>query len=135
MGFHAAASFGTAVRVARGARNDLAGRMAEDCVARHYAQRGCRILAQRWRSGSGEIDLILTDGEAEDIVFVEVKCARTHDEAAWRISHRQAQRIMAAATDYCAGLASGMRTPMRFDAALVDAMGRISIIENAIGDW
>lgn len=133
MGVHAAASFGVATRVARGARNHLAGRMAEESVARHYRFAGCDILEQRWRSPSGEVDLILSDGP--DIVFVEVKSARTHDDAAWRLSHRQMRRILAAATDYCARFPTGLGTPMRFDVALVDAMGRIDVIENALGDW
>lgn len=133
MGFHAVDTFSVASRVARGVRNDLAGRLAEDGVARHYRAAGKSVVARRWRSASGEIDLIVADGD--EIVFVEVKSARTHDEAAWRIGRRQAQRILAAAADYCAGLENGLATPMRFDVALVDAIGRISILDNALGDW
>lgn len=133
MGFHAPASFGTATRVARGARNNLAGRMAEDAVADRYARLGARIVARRWRSASGEIDLIARRGD--EMIFIEVKCARTHDEAICRLGPRQVRRICAAATDYCATLATGLQTAMRFDVALVDALGRISIVENAIGDW
>lgn len=133
MGFHSPTAFATATRVARGARNHAAGRMAEDNVAAWYARQGGRILAQRWRCQWGEIDLIVAIDDM--VVFVEVKSARTHDQAAWRLGRRQMDRICAAATAYCAHLEEGMLTPMRFDAALVDGMGRVSVIENAFGDW
>ncbi len=133
MGFHATTAFASATRVARGARNHAAGCLAEDSVAAHYTRLGGRILARRWRCQWGEIDLIVAMGE--DVVFVEVKSARTHDQAAWRLGRRQMDRICAAATAYCAHLEQGLLTPMRFDAALVDGMGRVSVIENAFDSW
>ncbi len=133
MGFHSTTAFASATRVARGARNHAAGRLAEDSAAAHYLRRGGRILAQRWRCPWGEIDLIVALGDS--VIFVEVKSARTHDQAAWRLGRRQMDRICAAATAYCAHLEQGLLTPMRFDAALVDGQGRVSVIENAFGDW
>ena len=133
MGYLSTAGFGTATRVARGARNHVAGRMAEDNVAAHYARLGGRVLAQRWRCDWGEIDLIVAFGE--EVVFVEVKSARTHEQAAWRLGRTQIQRICAAATAYCAHLEMGLLTPMRFDLALVDGVGRVSVMENAFGEW
>src|SRR5690606_38215107 len=76
MGFHSTTAFASATRVARGARNHAAGRLAEDSAAAHYLRRGGRILAQRWRCPWGEIDLIVALGDS--VIFVEVKSARTH---------------------------------------------------------
>lgn len=133
MGFHSTTAFASATRVARGARNHAAGRMAEDGAAAFYARRGGRILARRWRCQWGEIDLIVALDDV--VVFVEVKSARTHEQAAWRLGRPQMDRICAAATAYCAHLEQGLLTPMRFDAALVDGTGRVDVIENAFGDW
>ena len=75
--------------------------------------------------------MILRDGEA--VVFVEVKKSETHDIAAQRISRRQMDRICQAALLYTDRLPTGGLTELRFDAALVDADGRVQIVENAFG--
>lgn len=116
-------------RRARGVTSELAGRMAEDCVRRDYLGQGYAFIQSRWRGRSGEIDLIFS--RDDEFVFVEVKKSSHHARAAERIDHRQIDRIGKTALEFCAGLASGMLTLMRFDAALVDQGGRVEIIENA----
>lgn len=106
------------------------GLSAEAQVADTYRRLGYRCAATRWRGKGGEIDLIFEDGDA--IVCVEVKKARAFDDAALRITPRQQLRICAAAEEYASTLPTGSLTPMRFDAALVNARGEIRIMENAI---
>ena len=118
-------------RIARGVAAHASGHAAERQVAECYARRGCEILERCWRSPAGEVDLILRDGEA--VVFVEVKKSETHDIAAQRISRRQMDRICQAALLYTDRLPTGGLTELRFDAALVDADGRVQIVENAFG--
>lgn len=113
----------------RGRVAQLSGLSAEAAVERFYADGGQPVAARRWRGRGGEIDLIARDGEG--LIFVEVKAARSHDEAAARVTSVQAQRVMAAAEEYVADEPLGLLTPMRFDVALVDAMGRIDVIRNA----
>lgn len=105
------------------------GQAAEDQVARHYERSGRAITATRWRSPSGEIDLIARDGA--EVIFIEVKRSRTHAEAAEHLTARQQARIHASASVFLAGEPAGQGTPARFDVALVDGQGRIEIIENA----
>jgi putative endonuclease len=106
-----------------------AGQSAEDSVARLYEGSGRTIAATRWRSMAGEIDLIARDGA--EVIFIEVKHSRTHAEAAEKLGLRQCSRIVASASLFLAGEASGQDTPSRFDVALVDGQGQIEIIENA----
>lgn len=106
-----------------------AGLAAEDAVARHYSESGRVMAASRWRGASGEIDLIMRDGAA--LVFVEVKKAATHAEAALRLTSRQMARIHASASEFLAGEPAGQMTESRFDVALVDSYGRIEVLENA----
>ena len=108
------------------------GRTAEDQAARCYERAGCDILARRWRGAAGEIDLIARDGGT--IVFVEVKASATHARAAEALGRRQMDRICLAASEYCGTLPDGLATEMRFDAALVDALGRVEILRNAFGE-
>ncbi|GAA0308427.1 YraN family protein [Rhodovulum strictum] len=106
-----------------------AGLAAEDSVARGYERRGLAIAARRWRGRAGEIDLIAREGD--EVIFVEVKQSSSFARAAERVSPRQARRIMAAAQEFLDGEPRGQLTDIRFDVALVDAMGRIEILENA----
>ncbi len=106
------------------------GHAAEEQVAQEYARRGMQVSARRWRTCNGEIDIIGQVGG--DLVFVEVKKSRSHDSALWRVTPRQIARIFAAAGDYLAAQGLPFATPMRFDLALVDGVGRIEIMENAL---
>ena len=106
-----------------------AGLAAEDLIARDYRRRGHQIVAQRWRGRRGEIDLIVR--EEDRVIFVEVKKSRDFARAAESLSYRQMQRILGAAEEFVAGEPKGLLTEMRFDVALVDAVGRIEILENA----
>lgn len=116
----------------RGMVANLSGAMAEDAVATLYQAAGYQVLARRWRGQAGEIDLICQLGDCT--VFVEVKSAGTHLQAAERLQRRQMDRICLAACEYSADLSAGLASEMRFDAALVDLLGRVEIIENAFGE-
>nr|WP_134679435.1 YraN family protein [Paracoccus ravus] len=105
--------------------------MAEDAVSRAYLDTGHEALAERWRGAAGEIDLIFRG--KDEVIFVEVKKAATHDLAARRLGRLQIGRITLAAQEFCADLPAGLMTPMRFDLALVDRFGRVEILENAFG--
>jgi putative endonuclease len=119
----------TLTECVRGQVAQRAGLAAEDGVARAYGEHGCAVLQTRWRGRGGEIDLILD--EAGTVVFVEVKKAKDFSSAAARIGPRQTARLMRAAEEYLGGLPNGALTDCRFDAALVDDVGRVQIVENA----
>lgn len=113
-----------------GATAHHAGRAAEAAVERHYAGSERAIAARRWRGRGGEIDLVAR--EAGRIVFVEVKKSRDFARAVQSLTARQIGRLQAAAAEFLAGEPNGLDTEARFDVALVDSMGRVEILENAI---
>ena len=113
-----------------GAVSHRSGLAAEEQVARRYSRVGASVLCRRWRGKAGEIDLIVRAGEVT--VFVEVKAAATHSQAAERLGAAQAARVMRAAEEYLATDPAGMMARMRFDVALVDSAGRVEVIENAL---
>ncbi len=106
------------------------GLAAEDCVARHYAGLGRPVLERRWRGKGGEIDVIARDGD--ETVFVEVKRSDTHAAAALRVGDHQVRRLFDCAGEYMGTMPDGLLSAVRFDVALVDAVGRIEVIENAL---
>ena len=116
-------------RKSSGAMAHWGGLAAESQVERHFLDRGLSLAARRWRGQSGEIDLVFRDGA--DIVFVEVKRGPTHDRAIERLSRKQLARLFAAGEEFLGQEPAGSLTPPRFDVALVDGAGRISVIENA----
>lgn len=113
----------------RGQRNYASGLAAEEIVAARYAREGKPVISRRWRGQSGEIDLVAREGDS--LVFVEVKKARSFDEAAFRLGARQILRLCNAATEYLADEPLGQDTALRFDLALVDGRGAVQVIENA----
>lgn len=106
------------------------GMAAEQSVERQYRRSGYNILARRWRGAGGEIDLVFK--AEEGFVFVEVKKANTFEGAALRVSPKQRQRIFCAASEFVASQPLGQLSHMRFDLALVDRTGQVSILENAL---
>jgi putative endonuclease len=118
-------------RQRRGQTNYRSGAAAEDQVERAYLRSGHRLRNRRWRGGVGEIDLVME--KAGEIIFVEVKASRTHAEAAGALRRGQIGRLLQSAEAYIGGLPRGLMTPMRFDVALVDRVGQVDVIENALG--
>ncbi|MDG1531322.1 MAG: YraN family protein [Paracoccaceae bacterium] len=109
----------------------LAGLSAEEAVERHCKRRGKTILHRRWRGSVGEIDIIAR--ERDQVIFIEVKKSKSFYDAISHLSVAQQQRIYATGSEYLANEELGQNTPVRFDVALVDSMGQIKVIENAIG--
>ncbi|MFN4057239.1 MAG: YraN family protein [Roseinatronobacter sp.] len=113
-----------------GARNHHAGLAAEDSVLRQYLTQGYRLLARRWRGLGGELDLVLGKGDA--VIFVEVKKSRCFDRALGLLGGTQVQRLFQTAEQYLGTCRAGLNTPSRLDVALVNELGEVRVIENAL---
>ena len=97
-------------------------------------RRGYEILARRYRTRTGEIDIVASDGGVT--VFVEVK-ARAGDEfggGAEAVTRWKQRRLTMMALDYLARHRLE-DTPCRFDVVTVDVVEgcppRLEIYENA----
>ena len=93
------------------------GLSAESRAAAWLIAHGYRILARRWKSPLGEIDIIAA--RRTTLIFVEVKARATLDGAAEAVTERQKQRIAAAAEIWLADNPMPAIRDMRFDAILV----------------
>ena len=120
-------------REATGRMSYLAGLAAEDCVAADYRARGYQPLEVRWRGKRGEIDLIFADGDG--VVLVEVKKSRNFDTALSHVTPAQVRRLFATGDEYLGTRPKGSLTDVRFDVAMVDGHGQVSVLENAFCGW
>lgn len=93
------------------------GISAESRAAALMVAKGFRILARRWKSPVGEIDIVARRRHL--LVFVEVKARHSLDDAAEAVTERQRQRIVAAAEAWIATYPDPSIRDMRFDAMLV----------------
>jgi putative endonuclease len=98
------------------------GISAESRAAAFLIAKGYRILARRYRTPVGEIDIVARRRKL--LVFVEVKAREHLDDAAWSVTDRQRARIVAAAEAWLAANSDRAIEDIRFDAMLVSP-GRI----------
>jgi len=93
------------------------GLSAESRAAALLIAKGYRIVARRWRSPVGEIDIVAR--RRGTLVFVEVKARERLDDAAEAVVVRQQRRIIAAAEAWLASHPDDVNCDMRFDVMLV----------------
>lgn len=93
------------------------GHIAEYWAALYLMLKGYRILALRYRTASGEIDLI---ARRKDVVaFIEVKARVTESGAVDAVSYTAQQRIRAAADIWLSRRKDAAHLSMRFDIVAV----------------
>ena len=93
------------------------GLSAESRAAAYLMAKGYRILARRFRTPHGEIDLVAKRRNL--LAFVEVKARASLDEAAYAVTPRQQARIINAAQAWLAAHPDHAELELRFDAILI----------------
>jgi putative endonuclease len=110
------------------------GKCSEDLACQELLTRGYNILARRYRTRAGEIDIVAREGTV--VVFVEVKARADHrcGHPAESVTRWKQRRIVAMASDYLTRhRLHGV--PCRFDVvAITGADGdtqRVEVIREA----
>jgi putative endonuclease len=93
------------------------GLSAESRAAALLMAKGYRILAKRFRTPYGEIDLVARKRSL--VAFIEVKARANLDDAAYAVTPRQQQRIIAAAQAWLMAHPEHANFELRFDAMLI----------------
>jgi putative endonuclease len=101
----------------RRSTNHRRGLRAENLAAGYLLAKGYRLLARRYKTPVGEIDLIVKRGRT--LVFVEVKARTGHAAAAEAIHGRNQQRVVRAAQHYLQAHPEHATLTVRFDAMLL----------------
>ena len=93
------------------------GLSAEAKAAALLMAKGYRILARRFRTPYGEIDIVARKSDL--LAFVEVKARASLDDAAYAVTPRQQQRIIDAAQGWLMAHPEHGEFELRFDVVLV----------------
>jgi putative endonuclease len=93
------------------------GISSESRAALFLIAKAYRILARRWKTPFGEIDIVAR--RRNDLVFFEVKARDTLADAAEAVTERNKQRIVAAAELWLAHHPQDEGRAIRFDVILM----------------
>lgn len=112
-----------------GMTNFAKGVAAEDLAARYLTDKGYVILAQRYKTKFGEIDLIAQKGDV--LHFIEVKTRQTQEEALYSITPRAQRRIEQSALYFLSTHPRYNDCAMQFDVIAISAPFEILHLDNA----
>jgi len=105
------------------------GRSAETFAALLLRLQGHRIVARRYETPVGEIDLVAIKGKR--LAFVEVKRRKTADDAAFTVTAKQRRRIVRAAQYWLASHPGFAGHDIAFDVVLAAPWRFPRVIANA----
>lgn len=109
---------------------------AEAKAAEFLRAQGYRILAERWRTAGGEID-VLASPNPETLVIVEVKARKAADDALYSVTPAKQKRLVRAAEaalsqyEKFTGLAPLLNLNIRFDLIVITPDAPPLHLENA----
>lgn len=105
------------------------GHRAETIALWFLRLKGYRLLAQRFKTPTGEVDLIMRRGDTT--VFIEVKARATVDQSMFAVTPHQSRRIASAAAGYAMRDAKTATGFQRFDIVAVSSYLWPTHIQNA----
>jgi putative endonuclease len=105
------------------------GLLAETIAGLMLRLKGYAIVARRYKTPVGEIDLVALKGRR--LAFVEVKRRKTAEDAAWTLPAKQRRRIVRAAQYWLAGHPDFANHDIAFDVVLTAPFAWPRYIANA----
>ena len=109
------------------------GRTGEDLAVEELERQGYAIVARRYRTRHGEIDIVARDGDTTVIVEVKARATGEFGTAAEAVTPWKQRRLVSMAVDYLARQHLSDR-PCRFDVVAIDDLGtdtRITVYQSA----
>ena len=104
------------------------GKLGEDLACAELARRGYAVLARRYRTRFGEIDIIARDRDVTVFVEVKTRAGDDYGDGAEAVTAWKQRRITQMAIDYLSRNHLHDR-PCRFDVVVVDLAGESTSIE------
>ena len=98
-------------------RNHRRGIMAEYVACAWLMLKGYRLVAMRYKTPVGEIDLVMRRGKT--LAVIEVKARKHYVDAAQAIHHENQSRVMRASQYFTVNHPDYAQLQVRFDAVLI----------------
>ncbi len=98
------------------------GKTGEDLAVEELTRLGYAILARRYRTRHGEIDIVARDGDTTVIVEVKARATGEFGTAAEAVTPWKQRRLVTMAAAYLARTNRSDR-PCRFDVVAIDEVG------------
>jgi putative endonuclease len=111
------------------AKAERRGHFAELIAIMYLRLKGYRLLAMRYKTPQGEVDLVMRRRDVT--AFIEVKARRSRDDGVTAVTNTQSRRIAAAARFWMARDRIANSNFCRFDIVVVNAYFLPHHIENA----
>lgn len=114
-------------------RRQELGKLGEDLACGELSRRGYEILARRYRTKYGEIDIVARDGPTIVIVEVKTRDGRVFGAGAEAVTGLKQRRMLRMGTEYLLRRRLADQ-PCRFDVVDVNIEGgvpRIEVYRNA----
>jgi putative endonuclease len=111
----------------------MLGQMGETLACEALEWRGYAIVARRYRTRFGEIDIVARDGEVTVFIEVKTRDGEAFGHGAEAVTPDKQRRVAAMAVDYIARHRLHER-PCRFDVVAIDVSSqppRIEVYTNA----
>lgn len=107
------------------------GAAAEDLALRHLQSQGLKTVARNWRCRSGELDLVMREGETLVIAEVRKRSSEAFGGAAASVDARKRERIIQSTQYFLLEHPQFTDTPVRFDVLTLDRADKIEWIKAA----
>jgi putative endonuclease len=109
----------------------MKGAREEQLALDHLLARGLRLVARNYRAKTGELDLVLRDGDTLVIAEVRKRAHTAFASGAESVDARKQRRIAQTAQWFLSEHPEFARCPVRFDVLALDASDRIDWIRDA----
>jgi putative endonuclease len=115
-------------------RRQSLGKLGENLACAALAERGYAIIARRYRTKLGEIDIVARDGETTVFIEVKLRTGREFGGGAMAVNAAKQRKVALMAMDYLARHRLEDR-PCRFDVIAIDIVrgnaAQVEIYANA----
>lgn len=111
------------------------GNRGEDAAAAYLEEAGYETVARNFRCRTGEIDLIVTKGK--ELVFVEVKAWKSIPESdlEYSIDSTKQRRIIGTSGIFIEKNRRFDGFGIRYDVVFIDGRGKISHLQDVMGEY
>jgi putative endonuclease len=107
------------------------GAEAEDRALVFLQGRGLKLIERNWRCKSGELDLVMHEGDTVVVCEVRSRSREDYGDASETVDARKRGKLIRATSLWQARRPQWAEAPLRFDVVTLDRDGNIAWLQEA----